>query len=178
MAMLANDENVKIRELRTRSESEIVSLLEAKHEDLHKQKFTTPSGSCARRTASRACGGISRAQHRAAGEACRSEVGRITAHERADLQSCGQDPAGRGPEEQDEQDRGGRSDETLSPRQVRQVHPTTRALPRHDAQSACGVGDTVVLTETRPMSKTKRWRVTEILKKRRRSDGREEESKP
>ena len=35
----------------------------------------------------------------------------------------------------------------------------------HDAQNACGVGDRVRIAETRPLSKTKRWRVQEILEK-------------
>jgi small subunit ribosomal protein S17 len=33
----------------------------------------------------------------------------------------------------------------------------------HDETNACNVGDTVVLQETRPLSKTKRWRVKEIV---------------
>ena len=35
----------------------------------------------------------------------------------------------------------------------------------HDAENACGVGDTVLLEETRPLSKDKRWRVKEIVEK-------------
>lgn len=35
----------------------------------------------------------------------------------------------------------------------------------HDADNSCSVGDEVRLEETRPMSKTKRWRVAEIVKK-------------
>jgi small subunit ribosomal protein S17 len=35
----------------------------------------------------------------------------------------------------------------------------------HDESSACGVGDTVRIMETRPLSKTKRWRVIEVLAK-------------
>lgn len=33
----------------------------------------------------------------------------------------------------------------------------------HDADNACNVGDRVKLIETRPLSKTKRWRVAEVL---------------
>lgn len=33
----------------------------------------------------------------------------------------------------------------------------------HDELNACGIGDTVLLEETRPMSATKRWRIKEIL---------------
>ena len=35
----------------------------------------------------------------------------------------------------------------------------------HDENNECGVGDKVEVMETRPLSKTKRWRVTEILEK-------------
>ncbi|MDX1580922.1 MAG: 30S ribosomal protein S17 [Alphaproteobacteria bacterium] len=35
----------------------------------------------------------------------------------------------------------------------------------HDEQNACQVGDKVVIVETRPLSKDKRWRVREILEK-------------
>jgi small subunit ribosomal protein S17 len=38
-------------------------------------------------------------------------------------------------------------------------------LKAHDEQNACGVGDRVLLMETRPVSATKRWRVVEILEK-------------
>lgn len=31
----------------------------------------------------------------------------------------------------------------------------------HDEQNACGIGDTVMIMETRPISKDKRWRVVE-----------------
>ena len=35
----------------------------------------------------------------------------------------------------------------------------------HDEQNACGVGDKVLIMETRPLSKDKRWRVVEIIEK-------------
>lgn len=35
----------------------------------------------------------------------------------------------------------------------------------HDEKNVCGVGDKVMIVETRPVSKTKRWRVHEILEK-------------
>ncbi len=35
----------------------------------------------------------------------------------------------------------------------------------HDEKNECGAGDKVALIETRPLSKTKRWRVKEILEK-------------
>ena len=37
--------------------------------------------------------------------------------------------------------------------------------PAHDDQNKCGVGDKVSIIESRPLSKTKRWRVKEILEK-------------
>ena len=41
----------------------------------------------------------------------------------------------------------------------------TKKYQAHDAENACGVGDRVLLMETRPLSATKRWRVAEILEK-------------
>ena len=41
----------------------------------------------------------------------------------------------------------------------------TRKLKAHDEQNACGIGDRVLLMETRPLSATKRWRVVEIIEK-------------
>lgn len=35
----------------------------------------------------------------------------------------------------------------------------------HDENNECNVGDKVILSETRPLSKTKRWRVSEIVEK-------------
>ncbi|NLD59175.1 MAG: 30S ribosomal protein S17 [Clostridiales bacterium] len=41
----------------------------------------------------------------------------------------------------------------------------TTKLKAHDEDNACGVGDTVLVMETRPLSKDKRWRLVEILEK-------------
>ncbi len=41
----------------------------------------------------------------------------------------------------------------------------TSKLKAHDEQNTCGIGDRVLLMETRPLSATKRWRVVEILEK-------------
>ncbi|HYI45059.1 MAG TPA: 30S ribosomal protein S17 [Actinomycetota bacterium] len=38
-------------------------------------------------------------------------------------------------------------------------------IKAHDEENQAGVGDTVRIMETRPLSKTKRWRVVEILEK-------------
>src|ERR1044072_5049434 len=41
----------------------------------------------------------------------------------------------------------------------------TSNLKAHDESNACGVGDRVLLMETRPLSATKRWRVVEVIEK-------------
>ncbi|MDO5022027.1 MAG: 30S ribosomal protein S17 [Eubacteriales bacterium] len=41
----------------------------------------------------------------------------------------------------------------------------TSKLQAHDEQNACGIGDTVRVMETRPLSKNKCWRVVEIIEK-------------
>jgi len=38
-------------------------------------------------------------------------------------------------------------------------------LQAHDEANACGIGDRVIVMETRPLSATKRWRVVEIIEK-------------
>ena len=51
-------------------------------------------------------------------------------------------------------------------------HPTygkiikrTVKIHAHDEQNECGIGDTVKVMETRPLSKTKRWRLVQIVEK-------------
>ena len=44
------------------------------------------------------------------------------------------------------------------------MNRTTR-LKAHDEENACGVGDRVMVMETRPLSKDKRWRLTQIIEK-------------
>ena len=41
----------------------------------------------------------------------------------------------------------------------------TTKYKAHDEQNECGIGDRVLLMETRPLSATKRWRVVSILEK-------------
>ena len=41
----------------------------------------------------------------------------------------------------------------------------TSKLKAHDEQNDCGIGDRVLIMETRPLSATKRWRVVEILER-------------
>jgi small subunit ribosomal protein S17 len=43
----------------------------------------------------------------------------------------------------------------------------TSRCKAHDADDQCGVGDRVRIMETRPLSKTKRWRVVSVLEKAR-----------
>ena|SRR2546422_8348943 len=64
-------------------------------------------------------------------------------------------------------------DKTITLRVERRVeHPTYGRIVRrsvhlhaHDPENACQVGDVVRVAETRPLSKTKRWRLVEILKR-------------
>lgn len=41
----------------------------------------------------------------------------------------------------------------------------TKKIHAHDANNECGIGDTVLIMETRPLSKTKRWRLVKIIEK-------------
>ena len=41
----------------------------------------------------------------------------------------------------------------------------TVKIKAHDEKNECGVGDRVLVMETRPLSKDKRWRVVEIIEK-------------
>ena len=41
----------------------------------------------------------------------------------------------------------------------------TYKLKAHDENNECGIGDTVEVMETRPLSKDKRWRLTRIIEK-------------
>ena len=41
----------------------------------------------------------------------------------------------------------------------------SKKLHVHDENNECGVGDTVRVMETRPLSKTKRWRLAEIVER-------------
>ena len=41
----------------------------------------------------------------------------------------------------------------------------TSKFKAHDEKNECGEGDTVRIMETRPLSKTKRWRLVEIVER-------------
>ncbi len=44
------------------------------------------------------------------------------------------------------------------------IGKTTKFMA-HDETNQCGIGDTVKIMETRPLSKNKRWRLVEIIEK-------------
>ena len=47
----------------------------------------------------------------------------------------------------------------------KKVMKTTYKLKAHDDNNECGIGDTVEVMETRPLSKDKRWRLVRIIEK-------------
>jgi len=59
--------------------------------------------------------------------------------------------------------------------ETRKVHPlykkavrVTKRYKAHDENNACKIGDKVKIVESRPLSKEKSWRVTEIISKKER----------
>mgnify|MGYP001950538544 FL=1 len=56
--------------------------------------------------------------------------------------------------------------------QRREKHPMygkfvkkTSKFAAHDEANDCGIGDTVKIMETRPLSKNKRWRLVEVIER-------------
>ncbi len=47
----------------------------------------------------------------------------------------------------------------------KKIIKNTIRLKAHDENNSCGIGDRVLVMETRPLSKDKRWRVVEIIEK-------------
>ena len=47
----------------------------------------------------------------------------------------------------------------------KKIIKNTIRLKAHDEDNSCGIGDRVLIMETRPLSKDKRWRVAEIVEK-------------
>jgi len=47
----------------------------------------------------------------------------------------------------------------------KKIFKKTTKLMVHDEKNECGVGDTVKVMETRPLSKNKKWRLVEIIEK-------------
>ncbi len=66
-----------------------------------------------------------------------------------------------------------KADKTISVKVQRQVvHPKYGKIIRynkkylaHDEKNECSIGDQVKIMETRPLSKSKRWRLTEVIEK-------------
>jgi small subunit ribosomal protein S17 len=55
-------------------------------------------------------------------------------------------------------------DRVQHPRYGKTIRRTTK-VKAHDEANSAGVGDRVLLMETRPLSATKRWRVVQIIEK-------------
>ena len=56
--------------------------------------------------------------------------------------------------------------ERLVMHQLYKKHIKRKAkFPAHDKDNSCGIGDKVIITESRPLSRSKRWRVSKILEK-------------
>ena len=47
----------------------------------------------------------------------------------------------------------------------KKIIKNTIKLKAHDEDNSCGIGDRVLIMETRPLSKDKKWRVVEIVEK-------------
>ena len=61
--------------------------------------------------------------------------------------------------------------ETRKPHEVyRKVMRHTKKLYVHDQKNEAGVGDEVLVLETRPISRMKRWRLVEVIKKAAKKD--------
>ncbi len=56
--------------------------------------------------------------------------------------------------------------QTMHPKYNKVVRKSTK-FHAHDEKNEAGVGDTVRIVETRPLSKTKRWRLVEVMEKAR-----------
>ena len=68
--------------------------------------------------------------------------------------------------------------------ETRKIHPlykkavrVTKKYKAHDENNACKIGDKVKISETRPLSKEKHWRVMEIISKREMVEDRPEQKK-
>ena len=58
-----------------------------------------------------------------------------------------------------------RLDVVRSHRRYHKILRSTQTLAAHDERNDAGTGDTVRVVECRPMSRTKRWRLTDVLEK-------------
>lgn len=58
-----------------------------------------------------------------------------------------------------------RVDQLVKHRTYKKFIKRTVNCKAHDENNSCGVGDKVLIVESRPLSKDKRWRVREVLEK-------------
>jgi small subunit ribosomal protein S17 len=58
-----------------------------------------------------------------------------------------------------------RIDSTGRHRRYEKIVRTSRTVHAHDEREEAGIGDTVIVRESRPVSKTKRWRLIEVVEK-------------
>ena len=56
-------------------------------------------------------------------------------------------------------------EDSIQHKLYKKIVKRTYKLKAHDENNECGVGDTVKVMECRPLSKDKRWRLVEIIKK-------------
>ena len=56
-------------------------------------------------------------------------------------------------------------EDSVQHKRYKKIVKRTYTLKAHDENNECGVGDTVKVMECRPLSKDKRWRLVEIIKK-------------
>ncbi len=58
-----------------------------------------------------------------------------------------------------------RIDTSRRHRRYQKIVRTSRTLHAHDEQNEAGVGDTVIVRESRPLSRSKRWRLVQVVEK-------------
>ena len=56
-------------------------------------------------------------------------------------------------------------EDRVAHKKYKKIIGKTYRLKAHDENNTCAVGDRVLIMETRPLSKDKRWRVAEIIEK-------------
>ena len=59
----------------------------------------------------------------------------------------------------------GAIEDSVQHKLYKKIVKRTYKLKAHDENNECGIGDTVKVMECRPLSKDKRWRLVEIIKK-------------
>jgi len=56
-------------------------------------------------------------------------------------------------------------EDRVAHKRYKKIVKRTYRLKAHDELNECGIGDTVRVMETRPLSRTKRWRLVEVIEK-------------